>query len=152
MSNSLSYNSVDLGGANYGFIVEENNFVRMPTPRLNRDALAQADGEVIQGSTFEALTGSVSGIIIATSFANLKTQRDNIIAALAAGQEGAKVLTFDAFSGRQWLARVVNAEPGDETSVTQRLTITFAAPSPWSTATTATTGGDDNDAGGVTTL
>jgi predicted phage tail component-like protein len=152
MSNSFTYNNIDFGGTNYGFIVEENNFVRMPTPRLNRDALAQVDGEAIQGSTFEALSGSVSGIIIATSFANLKTQRDNIMAALASGQEGAKALTFDAFAGKQWMARVVGAEPGEETSITQRLSITFVAPSPWSTATTATEGGDDNDGDGSTTL
>jgi len=143
---------VDFGGANYGFIVETNNFVRMPTPRLNRDALAQADGDAVQGSTFEALTGSVGGIIVATSFANLKTQRDNIIAALAAGQEGAKTLTFDAFSGKQWNARVLGVEPGEETSITQRLTITFLAQNPWPSATSATNVTGNNDGGGGTNI
>lgn len=152
MSNSLSYNSVDFGGASYGYIVDANDFVRMPAPRINRDRLAGGDGEVAQGATFEARTGTVSGLVVATSFANLKTQRDNIESALMAGQEGVKALTFDAFSGKQWNARVLAAAWSEETPITIRLTITFYAPDPWPEATSATTDNDSIDGSGTTTL
>lgn len=153
MANSLTFNSVDLGGANYGFIVESNTLVQMPQPRVNRDPLAQADGGVAQGSTFAAKEGVVSGIVVATSFANLKTQRANIEAALAKGQEGAKTLTFDAFSGKQWTARPVGIDWGEETPITIRLAIRFYAPNPWPVATSATTTDDqNNDGGGITNI
>jgi len=152
MSNSLTYNAVDLGGASYLYTVTENTFVRPPQPRINRDRLAQADGEAAQGATFEALTGVVRGLVCATSFANLKTQRNNLAAALAVGQEGVKALTFDAFSGKSWQARVLAVEWFDETPVTIGLAITFYAPDPWSQATSATTGGTNNDGDGGTSI
>lgn len=153
MSNSLSYNSVDFGGANYGLVVDSNRFVDMPEPRINRDMLAQSDGEVAQGSTFNARSGPVSGIVFASSFANLKTQRDNIEAALAVGQEGVKALTFDAFSGKSWQARVISVNWSDETPVTIRCTVVFYAPDPWPIATSSTELGDTlNDGGGNTVI
>lgn len=151
MSNSLSYNSVDF--ADYGYLVDGNNFVRMPTPRLNTDAYAQADGAAAQGANFAAMTGTVTGLIFAASFTQLKTYRDAIYAALQSGQEGVKALTFDAITGKQWSARVLSAEPSDETPVTMRLTITFFAPDPWPTATSETELGDTaNDGSGITTI
>lgn len=152
MSNSLTYNAVDFGGANYLYTVTENAFIRPPQPRVIRDRYAQADGEAAQGATFEALTGVVRGLVCATSFANLKTQRNNLASALAVGQEGVKALTFDAVSGKSWQARVLAMDWYDETPVTIGLAITFYAPDPWPLATSATTGGTSNDGDGSTSI
>ena len=152
MSNSLSYNAVDLGGVNYGFIVEENDFVNPPQPRINRDALAMADGDAAQGATFGALVGVVKGVVSAASYTALHTQRDNIAGALAAGQEGVKALTFDAISGKSWNARVLGTSWSNETPITIDLAITFYAPDPWPEATSATTAGPTSISGSPTTL
>lgn len=152
MSNSLTYNSVDFGGANYGYVVEANTFVHGPQPRLYRDPLAQADGEAMQGATFNARDGVVSGVVCASSFANLKTQRANIEAALIVGQEGVKALTFDAFSGASYQARVASWSWSDETPVTIRLDIRFVAPSPWAIATSSTNVTGSNAGGGTTSI
>lgn len=153
MGNSMTYNSVDLGGANYGFIITDNTFIRPPQPRVNRDALAQADGEAVQGSTFGARQGVVSGVVVATSYANLITQQNNINAALEAGQEGAKTTAFDALSGKQWQCRVLSVDYGAETAATIDLAITLLAPDPWPEATSATTTGDVGvDGSGTTSI
>ena len=152
MSNSLTYDSVDLGGVNYGFILEQNDFVNPPQPRINRDALAMADGEVAQGATFGARVGVVKGVVSAASYTALHTQRDNIAGALAVGQEGVKVLTFDAISGKQWNARVMGTTWSNETPITIDLAITFYAPNPWAEATAPTTGGPTAIGGSPTTL
>jgi len=143
---------VDFGGANYGLVVQENDFVNPPQPRIDRDALAMADGDAAQGASFEALSGAVKGIVVATSFANLKTQRANIAAALAAGQEGAKALAFDTHSGVQWLARVMGTSWSNETATTIELAITFYAPDPWPVATSATSPAPTTITGSPSTL
>ena len=152
MSNSLIFNGVDFGGAGYGLVVTGNTFVQPPQPRINRDALASADGDIAQGATFEALTGDVTGIVLATSYANLITARNNIAAALQTGQEGVKALSFDAWTGKSWMARPYSVKWGEESTVTIELTITFYAPDPWALATTPTTSDGSNSGTGTTTI
>jgi hypothetical protein len=153
MSNSLSFNSIDYGGTNYGFVVTENNFVEAhPVPRVNRRALSNADGEASQGATFGAREGAVRGIVTGTSFANLKTRLGNIAAALQTAQEGPKALVFDTHSTKQWSARVLGARPEFTSTVTATLAITFYAADPWPLATTETTGGPTAVSPGGTSL
>lgn len=152
MANSITYNSVDLGGGSYGFTVESAPFLGAAQPRVVRDRLASADGELTQGATFEARVGEVSGVVVATSYANLLTQQANIFAALRAGQEGVKALTFDARSGKSWNARVLSVNWTEETAATARLSITFLAPDPWSIATSSTNTNDSIDGSGTTTI
>lgn len=152
MSNSLTYKAVDFGGASYGFIVEQNGFAQgFVPPRVYRQGLSVADGEATQGATFGARVGAVRGKVIATSYANLLTQRANIEAALSAGQTGVQTLTFDAISGKQWSAKVLGVNWDNETSITAELSITFEAPQPWPVATSETSvTGTSVSAGGTT--
>lgn len=152
MANSMTFNSVDLGGTNYKFVVEENRFLDPPQPRVNRDSLAMADGEAAQGSTYAARVGVVAGTVYATSFANLKTQIANIEAALSGGQTGAKITTFDSLSGKQFRTRPVSVVWTNQTAVTIDLAITFLAPDPWAEATSATTVTGNTDGDGGTAL
>lgn len=150
MGNSATYNSVDLGGANYLWMIDGNRFVDPPIPRVNRVPLVAADGEATQGATFGARVGEVTGLVFATSFANLKTQRNNIEAALSVGQEGPKALSFDAFSGKTYQARILEQKWSEETPTTIRLTVVFHAAQPWPTGTPVTGDDDPIDVGGTT--
>lgn len=139
MANSMTINGVDLGGSNYGFVIEENTFTTPPRPRVVRDNLAMADGDAAQGASFDGRTGVVKGVVIATSFANLLTQKENIQRATWATQSGNKVISFDAHTGKQWRGRVLDVQYGTETATTVELTITLYAPQPWAEASSATT-------------
>lgn len=152
MSNSMTINDVDLGGENYGFVVEANSFLDTPQPRVNRDRLASADGEVLQGSTFDARTGVVSGVVHASNYENLIVQFNNLAGALLVTQEGTKVVTFDARPGVQFRCRVLNTSWSNETACTMDLAITLVAPNPWAEASEATEGSGNNDGSGGTTL
>lgn len=152
MANSMTYNGVDLGGSNYRFVVEENRFLDPPQPRVNREPLAMADGEAVQGASFGARVGVVRGVVHATSYANLLVQRDNIEAALSVGQMGAKVVSFDSLSGKQFRARVLQTAWSNETPCTIDLAITLLAPDPWAEASSATTDGGATAGGGTTDL
>lgn len=152
MSNSLTYNGIDLGGGNYGFIVTDNDFIKPPQPRINKDTLSSADGDIAQGATFGSKAGAVQGIVVASSYANLITQRNNIAAVLQTGQEGVKAVTFDAWSGKSWQARIDSTTWGEESAVTIELTINFYAPDPWPIATSATNESDSVDGSGETTI
>lgn len=137
MAHSITIDGVDLGGAEHGFTVEANDFVNPPEARVNRDAFAMADGEAAQGATFGARTGTVSGVVQASSYANLLIQRENINRACFKTQEGSKVLTFDAQPGKQWRGRVLKASWGEGTTVTAELALTLYAPQPWAEASAA---------------
>lgn len=139
MSHSMTIDGVDLGGANYGFIIEENDFTTPPRPRVVRDHLAMADGDASQGSSFDGRTGVVSGLVVATSYENLLTQKENIQRATWLTQSGNKVITFDAHPGKQWEGRVLDVQYGQETGCTVELSITLYAPQPWAKASSATT-------------
>jgi hypothetical protein len=153
MSNSLTYNAVDLGGASYGFTIESNEFVNaIPNPRMNRQPLSSADGEASQGATFGARTGSVAGVITASTNAALQTQRDNIEAALAAGQEGPKVLSFDSVSGKQWDARILGVSFSEIGATALGMSIQFYAAQPWAVATSESDSGDLSVSSGGTTV
>lgn len=152
MSNSMTINGVDLGGDNYRLIVEANDFKYHPQPRINRDALASADGDAVQGATFGARLGVVSGVIHAASYADLQTQRENVERALAVAQEGAKVVTFDAIPGKQWRCRVTGMAFSNERISTVDVAITLLAPDPWPEATSATTVSGTPISGSPTTI
>ena len=140
MSNSMTINGVDLGGESYGFIVEANSFINPPQPRVNREQLASADGEALQGATFEARTGVVSGVVHASDYEELIIKFQNLVQALAVTQEGVKVTSFDARPGLQWRTRVLNTNWTNETACTIDLAITLIAPEPWAEASSATEG------------
>lgn len=153
MANSCTYNSVDLGGASYNLVIEENEFARMsPAPRMNRQALSAADGEASQGASFGAREGIVRGVISASSYSALRTLRDNLVSALAVGQEGAKALVFDAISGKQWNARVTNLAFMAESAGLMEVVITFYAAQPWAVATSETASADTATTAGGTTV
>jgi len=139
MAHSMTIDGIDLGGANYGFVVEKNDFVTPPDARVNRDRLAMADGDAAQGSTFDGRTGVVSGVVVATSYENLLAQKENIQRVTWLTQSGSKVLTFDAHAGKQWRGRVLKVAYSNETPVTVDLVLTLYAPQPWAEASTATT-------------
>lgn len=139
MSHSMSIDGIDLGGANYGFIVEANDFVSPPDARVNRDALAMADGDAAQGSSFDGRTGVVSGIVVATNWENLLIQKENIQRVTWSTQSGNKVIAFDAHPGKQYRGRVLDVRYSNETPVTVDLALTLYAPQPWAEATSATT-------------
>jgi len=139
MSNSCTFDGDDLSGASYGFTIEENSFTKMmPQPRVARNGLTAKDGEASQGATFGARQGAARGVIVAANRTALLTQRDNIISSLSKGQEGSKVLTFDAVPGKQWDARVIGVAFGEETAVTLDVSITFYAAQPWAIASSTT--------------
>ena len=154
MANSLTYNAVDLGGASYGFTIEENAFaLASPPPRVYRNGLANADGEVSQGATFGARVAAVRGTVAAASHSALQTARQNIVNALAAGQEGNKALSFDdVAAGKQWSAKVIGVSFENETASTLDLSIIFYASQPWPVATTETATADTAVSAGGTTL
>lgn len=153
MSNSLTFASVDLGGANYKYVVTENNFAdSFPPPRVARRALSNRDGEATQGATFGAREGAVRGIVTAASRSALLTQQENIRQALALGQVGPQALSFDTHSGKSWQARVLGATWRETSNVTADLSITFHAAQPWPIATSETTGSDDAVVSSGTTL
>jgi hypothetical protein len=138
MAHSMTIDSIDLGGIDYGFIIESNDFTTPPDARVNRDAYAMADGESAQGATFGARTGTVSGVVVASSYAGLLVQKENIQRATWLTQSGSKVLTFDAHTGKQWRGRVLSVTYGAETTVTAELSLTLYAPLPWAEASAAT--------------
>ena len=138
MSHSMSIDSIDLGGVNYGFTVEANDFVSPPQARVNRDHLAMADGDAAQGSSFDARTGVVSGIVVATSYENLLIQKENIQRVTWLTQSGNKVLAFDAHPGKQYRGRVIDVKYSNETPVTVDLALTLYAPQPWAEAVDVT--------------
>lgn len=152
MSNSMTINGVDLGGSNYNLIVEANEFKYHPQPRINRSALASADGDAVQGATFGARMGVVSGVIHAASYADLLTQRGNVEQALAVAQEGAKVVSFDAIPSKQWRCRLVGLAFSNERITTVDVAITLLAPDPWPEATSATTVSGTPISGSPTTI
>lgn len=139
MAHSMTIDGVDLGGANYGFIIEENDFVSPPQARVVRDRLAMADGDAAQGASFDARTGVVKGVVAASSWANLLIQKENIQRATWATQSGNKVLTFDAHTDKQWRGRVIGVTYGRETPTTVELSLSLYAPQPWAEASSATT-------------
>lgn len=139
MSNSMSIDGVDLGGTNYRFVVERNDFVTPPTPRVNRDNLAMADGDAAQGSSFNARTGVVSGVVHAPTFTDLLACKENIQRVTWSTQSGNKVIAFDAHPGKQYRGRVLDVRYSNETPVTVDLALTLYAPQPWAEATSATT-------------
>lgn len=139
MANSMTLDGVDLGGSNYQFVVEKNDFVSPPRARVNQDRLAMADGDASQGSSFDARTGVVSGVVRAADYTDLIAQRENINRACFKTQEGPKVVTFDAHPSKQWRARVINVIYSNETPTTVDLAITLYAPQPWAEATSAAT-------------
>lgn len=137
MAHSMSIDGIDLGGIDYGFIVESNDFVTPPDPRVNRDRLAMADGDAAQGSSFDGRTGTVKGIVVATTWENLLAQKENIQRVTWLTQSGSKVLAFDAHAGKQWRGRVLKVSYDNETATTVDLTLTLYAPQPWAEAAAA---------------
>ncbi len=140
MAHSMSIDGIDLGGANYGFIVEANDFVSPPDARVNRDALAMADGDAAQGSSFDGRTGVVSGVVVATSWENLLIQKENIQRVTWLTQSGNKVLAFDAHAGKQYRGRVLKVQYGNETPCTVELSLTLYAPQPWAESAASESG------------
>lgn len=139
MSNSMSIDGVDLGGANYNFVVDKNDFVTPPTPRVNRDNLAMADGDASQGASFDARTGVVSGVVHAANFTDLLACKENIQRVTWSTQSGNKIIAFDSHPDKQYRGRVLNVVYSNETPVTVELALTLYAPHPWAEATSATT-------------
>lgn len=139
MSNSMSIDGIDLGGTNYNFVVEKNDFVTPPDPRVNRDALAMADGEAAQGASFGGRTGVVSGVVHAATFTDLLAAKENIQRVTWLTQSGEKVIAFDAHPGKQYRGRALRVAYSNETPTTVDLALTLYAPQPWAEATSATT-------------
>lgn len=139
MSNSMTLDGVDLGGTNYRLVIESNDFVTPPAPRVNRDGLAMADGEAAQGASFGARTGTVRGVITAPTFTDLLACKENLQRVTWKTQAGEKVATFDAHPGKQYRVRVLDVAYANETPVSVDVTLTLYAPQPWAEATSATT-------------
>ena len=79
------------------------------------------------GSSFDARTGVVSGVVKAADYTDLLAQRENINQACFKTQEGPKVVTFDAFPGKQFRAQVINVIYSNETPTTVDPAITLCA-------------------------
>lgn len=149
---SFVFKGVDYGGASYNVYAKATSLPRLPRPRVNIDSLAQSDGVSTQGSTFDESRIILECAVTASSIANVETLMGNVAGALSQSQQGPGALILDSHPTRQYTARLVSGIDGELAFNGERFTLEFLLVTPWFLATSATTGGDDNDAGGVTTL
>ncbi|KKM01340.1 hypothetical protein LCGC14_1795430, partial [marine sediment metagenome] len=130
---SFTWNSIDFGGSSYNLYVVSDFVPYMPKATLHIEKLAQTDGAVTQGSTWEPLTIAVRCIVQASSAANRITQTTNIIAALKTTEEGEKPFVLDMYPNWQWQARMITGLNAKLMSTGLQFPLSFFCANPWPT-------------------
>ena len=150
---SFTFNSIDYGGASYNLYAKIKSLPRMPKPRVNIDSLANGDGVVTQGSTFDETRIQVGCACTGANAAAVETLVANTVAALSATQLGLSELIFDAFPARAYQARLISSVEGSIAMNGEMFDLEFIVPSGWYTASSSTETGDIAvDVSGVTTI
>ena len=103
MANSFSFNSTDLGGANYGLTVLENSFPFLAQPNIDVRIVAQQFGGVSRFGSFGTLVIPIRCVVTGSTAADLWTKMDAIRTILDP-QLGEKNLQLDWITDRYWKA------------------------------------------------
>lgn len=149
---SFNFKGIDYGGASYNVYARVREFPRMGRPRVSIENLAQADGVVTQGSTFDDARLTIECAVTASTTANLETAMLNVIGQLAKSQEGPGALILDSHPTKKFTARLVSGVTGSLGQNGEQFTLEFVLTSPWAEATSATTATGNTNGGGTTTL
>jgi hypothetical protein len=151
---SFTYQSTDFGGASYNVYVTGAGHQRMPQPRVNIDAYAQADGAAVQGSTYDPASISIECKLVGATAAARVTQMNNFIGKLSLSQSvGGSNLSIDMLPGNVWTnARLTSDISAIVRARMEAFTLTFTADS-WPAAASESELGDTSASGtGVTTV
>jgi len=107
VANSIIFNDIDLSSEDYGLTIRKGAYPQASQARVNTLDLAQQHGGVNQGGKRTQMSLTLSGVVIGTTYADLRDKMDRL-AYLLNPNNGDKHIKLDHIPNRYYIGRLTS--------------------------------------------